>query len=70
MSFSSKAYLEHEEMRHNEHEQTPRPTGRKSNTISTWYAAQMELQKAIDSMTPEEWEADLKWEREKFMENE
>jgi hypothetical protein len=66
MSFNSKAYLEYEEQRHDEHDQYPRRTGKPSNTIPTLYAAQLELQKAIDSMTPEEWEAELQWEKKKF----
>jgi hypothetical protein len=66
MSYNGKVYLEYEERLHDEHEQYPRRTGKPSNNIPAWYAAQIELQKAIDSMTPEEWQEELRWEKEKF----
>jgi hypothetical protein len=66
MSYNSQAYLEHEEQLHDEHEQSPKRTGRPYTITPTWYAARIELQKAIDSMTPEEWQEELRWEKEKF----
>jgi hypothetical protein len=66
MSYNAKAYLEYEERLHDEHGQSPRWSGRPSKVIDTWYAARIELQKAIDSMTPEEWQEELRWEKEKF----
>jgi hypothetical protein len=69
MSFNSKAYLEYEEMLYNKHGQSPQYGGKSTKNISRWYAAQIELQKAIDSVTPEEWAAEIKREQEKFRNN-
>jgi hypothetical protein len=66
MSYNGQAYLEHEKQLHDEHQQSPKRTGSPSTITPTWYAAQIELQKVIDSMTTEEWQDEMKQEQNQF----